>query len=236
MVDGGNSNAQSGLPDTRWSLVMRAAGGAAVTDEDRRKALGEIFHRYQPAMRSYLLARGIRPERADDLVQSFVADKMLEKNLLARADQSRGGFRAFLFTSLNNHCMNESRRDRSRIRSPESGKLLPIDDPCVQIGAAPDTDMFDIAWARETMAEALRRMQEGCIADGRSDLWEVFEVRLLAPAVDDVPPLPYEDFITAKRRAAQALRSVLAEYVTSEAQLEEELKSLGEILARASRG
>jgi len=35
-------------------------------------------------------------------------------------------------------------------------------------------DVFDVAWAREVIAETLRRMQAECEAAGRDDIWRVF--------------------------------------------------------------
>src|SRR5687767_9577992 len=94
------------FPTTQWSLVARAgaAGEAA-----RREALGVLLERYRPALRAHLLSRRIRPERADDLVQGFITDKLIEKDLLARADKSRGRLRHFLQAALENYAANQLR-------------------------------------------------------------------------------------------------------------------------------
>jgi hypothetical protein len=78
----------------------------------------------------------------------------------------------------------------------------------------------------------------------------VFEWRVVAPALDDAPPVGYADFVrrlgyatpkaaanalvTAKRRFEQTLRSVLAEYTGDEEELELELAGLGDVLASAA--
>jgi hypothetical protein len=101
------------------------------------------------------------------------------------------------------------------------------------------------------LAEALRRTHDACLADGRPDLWDVFEARVLTPALDDAEPVTYEALagrhgystpkhaanalVTAKRRFAQALRGVLGEHVTDEQELESELASLGAALAAGPR-
>ena len=80
------------FPATQWSLIDRARQ----SDAGRRgAALGVLLHRYMPALRAYLvLTRRMPPEQADDLLQSFIADKIIERNLLDRAERERGKFRS----------------------------------------------------------------------------------------------------------------------------------------------
>jgi DNA-directed RNA polymerase specialized sigma24 family protein len=249
------------FPTTRWSLVGRAGGGgghggengAACEEEARRQALTAILLRYLPALRAHLLAKSILPDRADDLLQAFIADKVIERNLLARADRERGRFRWFLTAALNNFCANQLRADTAGKRVPNGAKLLSLSDGLDAVGSSDgrDADAFDVAWAREAMAEALRRMRDECLACGRADLWQVFEWRVLGPTLDDLEPLGYAQLVerlgyatpkaaanalvTAKRRFEQALRSVIAEYVADDQELELELAGLGNVLAHAAQ-
>src|SRR5687768_9480544 len=104
------------FPITRWTLV----GRAGLPDEPaRREAMDVLLRRYLPAMRACLRSRGIPGDRADDLLQSFVADKVIGRNILAAADRSRGRFRAFLMTALNNFARNQSRDESAEKRAPE---------------------------------------------------------------------------------------------------------------------
>jgi hypothetical protein len=69
------------FPSTPWSAVSLAAHGEEPTG---RRALGALLARYLPAMRTYLVVeRRLDRHRADDLLQSFVAERVLEGNLLA---------------------------------------------------------------------------------------------------------------------------------------------------------
>src|SRR5882762_2956273 len=73
------------FPSTQWSLVGRAGH---ITGTRRREALGTLLRRYMPALRAHLvLAKRISPDHADDLVQGFVTDKMIEQNLLGKAQE-----------------------------------------------------------------------------------------------------------------------------------------------------
>src|SRR4051812_34630004 len=72
------------FPLTQWSLVARA--GADPTPDDptahaqRREALGVILTRYSPALRVHLRARGIDADNAENLLHSFITDRVIERN------------------------------------------------------------------------------------------------------------------------------------------------------------
>lgn len=95
---------------TRWTLVAAAASGSA---EERRRALQDLVPLYVPALRAYLVTRKrFRPDRADDLIQSFLASKVLEQGLFARADPAKGKLRHLIVTALQHHVADELRYDK----------------------------------------------------------------------------------------------------------------------------
>ena len=81
-----------------------------------------------------------------------------------------------------------------------------------------------------------------------ADVWGVFECRLLAPMLDGAEPMPYEALverfalrspaqasnvlITGKRMFERALRAVVGEYAADEAEVDEEIAELRQILSR----
>ena len=233
------------FPTTRWSLVAQAGGPATNANTHdvaaRRDALGALLTRYLPALRAHLVRKRFSPDGVDDLLQSFVADKVIGADLLAAADRARGRFRALLVTSLNNFASNQLRHGKAERRSPKGAAVIRL-DPSLECANASPCDSFDVAWAREVLAEALRRMQAECVADGREDLWEVLQVRLVRPALNDSQPMGYDEMVrrygytspkhaanalvTAKRRFEQAVRSVIAEYVGDDGELEQEMAAL----------
>src|SRR4051812_18671040 len=108
------------FPATQWSLVDRAARESDLPAQ--RQALATILQRYLPALRAHLVAaKRIAPDRADDLLQGFVADKIIEQNLLAHAQQGKGKFRSFLLVTLNRYIIDRHRADTAETRNPTSG-------------------------------------------------------------------------------------------------------------------
>ena len=88
--------------------------------------------------------------------------------------------------------------------------------------------------------------------EGRTDLWKLFEGRILRPALDGAEPVAYEQLVTelgykspsqawnalvtVKRMFERSLRSVIREYVgdDDEKLVEEEIKDLHVLLARGA--
>jgi hypothetical protein len=106
---------------------------------------------------------------------------------------------------------------------------------------------FDVAWARQTLAEALQRLRAECGRKGRADLWGIFECRILEPTLNETEPPPYEQLverfgmvspsqasnllITAKRMFTRVLAEVVRDTVSEEAEVQAEIRDLARILA-----
>ena len=240
------------FPVTRWSLVGRA-GGADV--DAQPLAIAEIARMYAPALRAHLLQSLHYDEhRADDLLQGFLADKVLEQRLFGHADPKRGRFRTFLLAALDRYVIDEHRRDQAQKRSPR-GAIDDIDAHRETLAAADNrsgrTDAFDAAWAREVLAEVLDVMRRQCEQSDRADLWTVFEVRYLKPAVEGIEPEPHELvakrlnlddsqtaanlLVTAKRMYTRVFKAVVSRYAASNDEVREEVSELWRIFASSAR-
>ena len=238
------------FPTTQWSLLALVRRGDARASQ---QALGELLGRYLPALQAHLIhARRLRPDQAEDLIQEFIAQKILEKGLLRRADRKLGRFRSFLLKSLDRFLLDQIRRAGAKKRSPRGADLASLGDQIKSVpsGQTP-SDAFDVAWARGVIGEALKRMRTQCETSGRSDVWGVFECRIVDPILKGAEPVDYQELvrrfglesparasnvlITAKRMYARALRSVVAEYVEDDDEMESEIEDLQQILARSSK-
>lgn len=237
------------FPTTRWSLIDRASHEPC--DGDRIE-LGDLLRRYLPAMRTHLeMRRCVPKDAAEDIVQGFIADKVVDNDFLHRADRSRGKFRTFLATSLDNYLISDARFRKAAKRSPVTGDIYNLDESRDEHHIAGNqVDPFDLAWARLIVHEALSRMSTLCESQGRSETWLVFEARIVKPMLEGIEPMPYEQVIelfgfgsygratTAVHRAkalyVQCLTSVVAEYAGDAVQVEEELDDLRRILSTAT--
>ncbi len=245
-----NDGAGEGFPATQWSLVARAG---QVDAEARRVALGQLLGRYMSALQAHLVRRRrLPPEKADDLLQEFITSKILEKDLIARADRQLGKLRTFLLTALDRFVQNQLRNERAKKRAPAEGVVFEFDErQDGSPGGQRPSEVFDVEWARGVIDEAMRQMRDECESTDRADLWAVFQCRVVGPILEGTPPVGYGQLVerfgfrspsqasnaltTAKRMYARALRSTVAQYAADEEEIESELIELREILAGSGK-
>jgi RNA polymerase sigma-70 factor (ECF subfamily) len=246
MAINGDAPQPRSFQTTHWSLVARAGSASS---QLQREALGLLIERYAPALRAHLMTRkGRTADEADDLLQAFLASKVVEQAIMAQAAPDRGRFRTFILTALDRFVVSQYRHQRARKRYAgpmvEADEELELPAP----GASPDL-AFEVAWGRNVVHEALRRMQEECERTGRVDIWGVFEARLVSPLLGgDVAAVPSYDelvgrfgfaspiqasnvLITAKRMFIRVIRGVVGEYELAEDHIDAEIAALKGILA-----
>ena len=233
------------FPTTNWSLVGHAGNQ---DDSDRSEALAELLEQYWPALRAHLVIRKrIESHAADDLVQGFIHEKVLERNLLGTADNERGRFRSLLLTSLDNYVASQQKRASAKKRTADRAECLDLQDERAQGQHIPPDRAFDVAWAQQLVINTTQRMKSECDEAGREDLWVLLECRVLAPTLEGAEPIGYDTIverfgfqspsqasnalITAKRMFARLLRGAIAEYAQDDADVDEELRDLERILS-----
>ena len=236
------------FPTTQWSLVDRFRHSGVDPHH-----MGEFLERYRGALLAFLKAQlGRNRPDLEDLVQGFIADKILAEKILREADAGRGRLRNFLMRSLSNYALNCLRANRASRRAPSQG-LRSLDD--LGSDAASYTEeaqsRFEVEWARTLLGEALKRTQAESEQKGKLDCWGVFQARVIRPHLEGVTPLGYDELIeqygfrspaeasnrlmTAKRMFERNLRSVIGEYVTNPREVEDELRDLPLALGKTCR-
>ncbi len=229
-------------------MVARAGnreGGA-----HRTTALGQIATLYRPVLVRHLIGHmRLPPERAEDLVQAFLAEKLLERNVLLQASSAKGRFRSFILKVFSNFTLSQLRREQALKRRPGSPDAVRLTDlPELPSGEASPAETFDSLWARQVIERTIGRMREVCLAGNRPTLWGVFEARMLDPLLNQTAPMPYDKLvarfglrspseasnllITAKRMFARALHEVVRETVAADRDVELEIQELKRILAK----
>lgn len=231
------------FPTTQWEPI----GEAAREDpEGSRPALGDLLTRYRAPIMAHLRRCGLLEQDAEDVLHDFVAARVLEQGLIAVADRRLGRFRTFLLTVLDRYVIDRHRSQTARSRRPPE-PLRRLDerrDPPASSVGSPDS--FEIAWARSVIAEALTRMREHCKNTGRTELWQIFEARILRPILKQEPPEDYLRLVErlclksyshatkiateSKHLMQQYLRQIVAEYESDEDAVESELQDLFRIL------
>jgi RNA polymerase sigma-70 factor (ECF subfamily) len=230
------------FPTTHWSLVARAGEDPSAAQRD---ALGDLLRQYLGAFRTYVMTKyHVSRDKADDLVAGFVASRVVERNLVGKAEVGRGKFRNFLMTALERFVIDQFREESAQKRGGgEVAKdIAELRDQIPGRSAGDDpAAAFAAGWARDVIRQSVDRMREAT-EKSRPDLWGVFSERVLAPVFDNAEPTAYDGLIgrlgftdegqaanalhTAKRIFARILRGVVAEYAMTAEEVDEEMAAL----------
>lgn len=158
---------------THWSVVLTAGRCDTARAQD---ALARLCQTYWHPLYAYARRLGHSPPDAQDLTQEFFA-RLLAKNFLAAADESRGRFRSFLLAAFKHFLANEWDKARAQKRG---GGVLPIsiDLATAETAAFEPADpatadkMFERRWALTLLDRVLKRLRQEYVATGREKLFE----------------------------------------------------------------
>jgi RNA polymerase sigma-70 factor (ECF subfamily) len=237
---------------THWSLIEGLQAG----EDDRNRALVELLlARYWKPVYCYLRRRGHPNEEAKDLTQGFFCEVVLGRNLIQKADQTKGRFRSFLLTALNRYVINMQEERAARKRTPGGG-LVPLDlaemteVPHAMTTLTPE-DAFTYAWVSALLEQVLQDVQAGCQKDGKAVYWQIFHDRVLRPVLKGAEAPSLESIcrdyglsdtaqasnmvVTVKRRFRTALTQRVRDSVMSDEEAEAELQEIRRFLPRLAQ-
>lgn len=238
----------SAFPDTPWSRILRAGKAGGGLDAHVRPDWDRLAQGYWRPV--YLCIRRkwrLTSEDAKDLTQAFFVH-LMETGFLGKADPARGRFRALLRSSLENFLRDDYKAARRVVRGGEH-TIVSIDAAdaaeterlLADLAQAPEAEVFDREWRRGILAEAVARVRRQYETEGRPAYFAVLERKDLADLPAGGSPASYEDIARDLGLAVDAVRNYLhharvrlrgavtdciREYVTSEAELQEEIGEL----------
>jgi RNA polymerase sigma factor (sigma-70 family) len=233
---------------TRWSLVARAVG----TDDNARKALGELLAAYWQPLYAFLRRAGRSPEDASDLVQGLFT-RLVEKDALAQVEPgpARGRFRSFLLRALQHFAANAHRHDRAAKRgggttvSLEAAAMTAAEATVQRDLVTQETPErhFERSWALAVLANALERVGEEFAQRGRGPLFAQLRGYLdLEPRHTPYADLARELGMTEgavkvavhrlRERFRTVLRATVAETLANESEIDDEIDALLTALQR----
>jgi RNA polymerase sigma factor (sigma-70 family) len=248
--DTGNANsAFEKLPDvfatTHWSVVLTAAR----SDSTRAAAaLEHLCRSYWYPIYHFVRRQGHSTHDAQDFTQEFFA-RLLEKNWIAQADQSRGRFRSFLlmivkrFLAAEWHKANAQKRAGGRLAVP-----LPLDRAEARYASEPaDTgtpdQAFDQQWALTLLGTVVRELRADYEQEGKGDLFAALKACLLGRSETQ----PYAVLAVRlgmsegavkvavhrlRMRYREKLKAEIAHTVATPADVDPELRHLFRVLSR----
>ncbi len=239
---------------TRWSLILSAAN----SDRDElkaREALAELCRSYWRPIFLFVSRGGYSMQEAQDLTQDFFVI-ILESDWLKHADEHRGRFRSFLLKSLQNF-LSHAREKSSAAKRGGKVEFVSWDNwmaespsqlsmPAETLDSLPPERLFDLRWAATVVEQALRRLREECESRGRLRLFETLSPYLtaergdasystLASALELDEAAVKKQLHNLRQRYRWLLRDEVAHTVQNPADVDDEIRHLCAVLARADR-
>ena len=215
----------------------------------QREVLNCLILRYWKPVYAYICHCGYRTE-AEDLTQDFFVHSLTRK-LFGRADQTRGRFRSFLLSCLNNFLrdVEDYRRRRRPARGIVSIHKLALTDKLTFEPSENETpeDVFCRSWVQELLIRVFRVLEREFRDSGKEIHCELFRRREFEPALWGSPPPSLDELATEARlnrkqasnrivttlRAFQRLlREEIRIYAGSEDEVTSEIHDLFSLAAR----
>jgi len=236
---------------TEWTVIDHIRTG---NKSSSAVLMNDLLKKYWKPVYCYLRRKGFDNERAKDLTQGFFQEIVLKRALIEHADKSRGRFRTFLLTALQQY-MSEAHRKQNFRKSKPKGFLLSLDElKSAQMPEAPAVfspeDSFHYAWAAQLLDQLLEEVEAKCRADGKAIHWQVFHDRVLGPIMEGTDAPSMEEIcqqydiespgkasnmiVTVNRRFRAALTRHLRRLVVQDSEVDEEFQELVEIFAKGS--
>ena len=231
---------------TRWSLVV-AAGRKSSPDAEA--ALETLCSAYWFPLYAYVRSRGKNADDARDLTQDFFA-RLLEKDFLQTADPDRGRFRSFLLTVLKRFLSNEHEKEQALKRGGGHRKLsIDFDsgEQRMQIEStttATPESIFERQWALTLLQRVLASLEADYRESGRGELFDYCGVYLTGstgapPYAETAEQLGMTEGALKvavhrmRKQYREKLKEEVAQTVSSEDDVEDEIRSLMSAVARS---
>jgi hypothetical protein len=246
----GMGGARQAFLTTQWSLIENIQDG-----KDQDKALiGFLLKQYWKPVYCYLRHKGHGNEQAKDLTQGFFHEVVLNRDLVGRADQSRGRFRAFLLHALKQYANKQDLRERTQKRLEQKAVSFEIDQELIlpdSIAQTTAEDSYHYAWLSSLLERVLEEIKDDCEQQGLEIHWALFNKRVIWPTFGNRTPPSLselcEDYdiedekkasnmiITVKRRFKAALMQHVRNTVLSQNQAPEELEELLQFFPKSAQ-
>jgi RNA polymerase sigma factor (sigma-70 family) len=232
------SRPRTDFAETQWSVVAAAGDKASPR---AAAALDALCETYWFPVYAYVRRRGHSAHDAQDLTQDFFG-RIIEDNSLARVDRNKGKFRSYLLGALNHFLADEW--DKSQTQKRGGGRIIrsleEAEEKYLQVAGSDTTPerAFDRRWGAILIDKALKRLEEESRRSVRNRKQFNMLKRFLInePGTGEYKALALELDSTAggvavlvsrlRKRFRNVVRAELAQTVSSQADLEEELRYL----------
>jgi len=230
---------------THWSVVLAAREQDGTVARD---ALARLCSAYWYPLYAFVRARGHGPHDAEDLTQEFFR-RFLERNSLENVSPAGGKFRSFLLVCVKHFLANEWERAHAQRRGGGQA-LIPLDGGEAETrwslepadNSTPDV-LFEKRWACAVLEQTMKALEAEYAAKNKAEAFEDFRGFLPGGLGDESRmDLATKRGISVgaidvavhrlRQRFGVLLREQVAQTVSSESEVDEEIRYLMSVLGR----
>ena len=169
---------------TQWTLIEDIQDGK---DKDKAQ-IGYLMRQYWKPVYCYLHHKGHGNEQAKDLTQGFFHEVVLNRDLVGRADKSRGRFRAFLLHALKQYANKQNLKEQTQKRLEQKAVSFNMEEePVLPESVAQTTaeESYHYAWLSSLLEHVLEEVKDDCEQQGLDIHWALFNKRVVWPTFGD---------------------------------------------------
>ena len=231
---------------THWSLVDAAKADEA-SQTRAREALEELCRSYWYPLYAFVRSRGYSAADSQDLTQAFFV-RIIETSGFASAERGRGRFRSYLLGAMKHFLANEWHRAQTQKRGGQAQFIewdaLEAEGRYSETSEHSDNPeyLFDREWALQAIAGALQELRSEMEKAGNGEQFEALKGSLTGEE-----ELSREEIAARlgmsegsvkvaihrlRGRYRNLLRAAIAETVSNEKDLEDEMRYLVAVLRK----
>ena len=237
------------FPVTRWSEIINLK----LSDEAQKNLIiNELLKRYWKPIYCYLRSKGYNNETAKDITQSFFQEVVLGRELIQKADQTKGLFRTFLLTAIDRYVIDLHRYQATSKRRPD-GQMFQLSDidlsgvPAITSDSTPEQS-FHIAWISNLLDRVLCEVKNEFFNNNKKVHWQLFDDKILKSIIESSKSPSLKDMcekygidgekrvsnmiITVKRRLRKSLERCLRQFARSDSQVKQEILEMLEVFTK----
>ncbi len=240
-MEGASSKRPTDFQTTCWSMIIGLRDGAS---SDYQTALEELARLYWRPVYAFIRRRGNDATTAEDLTQAFFV-ALIERDAFRHLEREKGRFRGYLRTAVRHFLVGEHRHRTARRRHPGKS-VLGIHDleeamgPLADENDVPPDVAYQREWARDVLRKATAKLEADYRERGRDAALAVFK-HYVASRDGGAAPISQEALAAehgltvsqvnnyihgGKVSFREAIRATIADTVSDDADLDEELVEL----------
>ena len=243
-----SGNRANTFPSTHWTTIRACAGDDRLAHAAREKLCEDYWY----PLYAHICRLGNATHHAEDLVQDFFVH-LLRQSWFAAVDQSKGRFRTFLLSSLDNFLRDQFKQRRAKKRGgdyqhvPYHLNEAELDRKEEGSSGSTPAQLYEVEWATTLVSATFQELEDEYVSTGHQRLFEHLKTYLSTPAEASLYRATAAELGISATNVQVAVHRLRSQYrkvlkrrvamtVATPADVEEEMRHIRTVLASSWSG